>query len=71
MAQCIACGKSLSGDEIGLHKKLVNRGATEFMCIECLSVRFSCPVPRLREKIEEFRAMGCMLFAAKPEEPKP
>ena len=26
MAQCITCGKTLSNDEIGLHKKLVNRG---------------------------------------------
>lgn len=67
MAQCIQCGKTLTNDEIGLHKKLVNRGATEYMCITCLGKRFRCSEERLREKIEEFRAMGCMLFAAKKE----
>ena len=63
MANCTACGKPLSDDEVGLHKKLVNRGATEFMCITCLGKRFCCPEERLREKIEEWRASGCMLFA--------
>ena len=53
MAQCITCGKTLTSDEIGLHKKLVNRGATEYMCITCLGKRFRCSEERLREKIED------------------
>ena len=65
MANCTACGKPLSDDEVGLHKKLVNRGATEFMCITCLSKFFNCEEELLLKKIEEFRALGCMLFAKK------
>lgn len=61
-AKCIRCGKPLEADEIGLHKKLINRGAKEFMCISCLSSEFGVPEDMLRKKIEEFRAMGCTLF---------
>lgn len=34
-------GKRLTGDEIGLHKKLVNRGARKFMCIDCLAAYYN------------------------------
>jgi uncharacterized protein YlaI len=60
--QCIVCGKDLTYNEIGLTKKLINRGAEEFLCIECLSKRFNVPVKRLEEKIIEFREQGCSLF---------
>ncbi len=62
MARCIICGRELTSDEIGLHKKLVNRGATEHECITCLAAHFRCTEQRLREKIEEFREQGCTLF---------
>ncbi len=65
MAGCKNCGRALSGDEIGLTQKMINRGATEFMCITCLSKFFSCEEELLLKKIEEFRALGCMLFAKK------
>lgn len=56
------CGRSLSPDEIGLHKKLVNRGAQAFLCLDCLGEHFQVDQARLREKIEQFRKSGCMLF---------
>ncbi len=59
---CKQCGKSLSRDEIGLHKKMVNRGATEFFCLQCLAVYFNAPPDLLKEKIEQFRKDGCTLF---------
>lgn len=59
---CIKCGAKLTRDDIGLHRKLVNRGAREFMCIHCLAEKFKVPVERLREKIEEYKAYGCTLF---------
>lgn len=59
------CGRHLEADEVGLHKKIVNRGAREFMCISCLAREFGVSEELLRKKIEEFRDMGCMLFAGK------
>ncbi len=59
---CKSCKKPLSRDEIGLHKKLVNRGAVEYWCIDCLSAHFQIPVPLLREKIAQFKKDGCTLF---------
>lgn len=62
MSACKNCGKELTRDEIGLHKKLVNRGAEEFLCIKCLSAHFHVPVELLREKIGQFKHDGCTLF---------
>lgn len=59
---CVKCGKQLGGDDIGLTKKLINRGATEFMCIDCLAEKFNCSRELLEKKIEQFRASGCTLF---------
>ena len=63
MANCMQCKKELTADEIGLYKKLVNRGATQFLCITCLGKHFDVSEALLREKIEQFREMGCTLFA--------
>lgn len=62
MSQCIKCKKELTGNEIGLTKKLINRGSTEFYCINCLAERFDCDVPLLEKKIEQFKKQGCTLF---------
>lgn len=62
MNKCIKCGRILDSDDIGLTKKLINRGAEEFMCIDCLAQKFKVTPERLREKIEEFKAQGCLLF---------
>lgn len=61
------CQRELTGDEIGLHKKMINRSATEFLCITCLAGVYHCEESLLEKKIEQFREQGCMLFAAKPE----
>ncbi len=62
MCGCMKRGKTLEYDEIGLHRKLVNKGAREFMCIECLSEYFDVSVEALREKIEQYKQSGCSLF---------
>lgn len=67
MAQCMQCGRELTGDEIGLHKKMINRGATEFLCITCLACVYHCEESLLEKKIEQFREQGCMLFASHSE----
>ncbi|MBS7360903.1 MAG: hypothetical protein PUB85_05670 [Clostridia bacterium] len=59
---CISCSKELTNDDIGFHKKMVNRGATEYMCVECLSKHFGIEVEKSRQMIEKFRESGCTLF---------
>lgn len=56
------CGKSLDRDDIGATKKLINRGAEEFFCVDCLAEHFGVTTERIREKIEEYKAAGCTLF---------
>ncbi len=67
MAACRACGRALTGDEIGMTKKMINRGAREFFCMDCLAAYHRVPVEALYKKLKEFRAMGCTLFAPLPE----
>ena len=62
METCIQCGAPLTSDEVGLTKKLINRGAASFLCIHCLAKEFWVSEELLQEKIMQFRAMGCTLF---------
>lgn len=59
---CFKCGKELDKNDIGAHKKLVNRGATKFMCVSCLSAFFKVEESLVRRKIQEFKNAGCLLF---------
>ncbi len=59
---CLRCGNALSGDDIGAHKKFINRGARLFFCVNCLGGFLGIPEEKLREKIEYFRMSGCTLF---------
>ena len=61
--RCKACGTPLTRDDIGAHKKLINRGASSFLCIPCLARHFSVEESLIRQKVEEFRKSGCTLFA--------
>ena len=56
------CGRPLSRDEIGLHKKMINRGATTYMCLSCLAAYFDVGEQKLKDQIEVFRKSGCLLF---------
>ncbi len=47
-------------------KKLINRGASAYLCYPCLARFFGCDVALLQRKAEQFRADGCALFAAAP-----
>lgn len=62
MSGCKNCGKKLVPNEIGLTKKLINRGSTEFYCMDCLAEMFKCDKELLERKIEQFRKQGCVLF---------
>lgn len=65
MPECKECGSSLTALDIGATKKLINKGATEFLCIPCLAKRFGVEESLIHTKIREWREQGCMLF---PEE---
>lgn len=60
---CRKCGAALSREDIGLHKKLVDRAAEkDFMCKACQAEHFKVDISLLDKKIEEFRYQGCVLF---------
>lgn len=59
---CAVCGRRISKDERALTKKMVNRGAESYLCLDCLAQKFETTVETLREKIVEFKEMGCTLF---------
>jgi hypothetical protein len=52
----------LTHDDIGFHKKMVNRGAEKFMCIDCLCEHFGLTREKAEEMIAHFRSMGCSMF---------
>ena len=62
MNECAGCGRELTKDEIALTKKLINRGIEKFFCLTCLAKSFSVSEELLKEKIEQFKRMGCTLF---------
>lgn len=59
---CKKCGRALTHDEIAIYKRLVNRGATEYLCLTCFAKEFRVTEEQLEEKINLFRNMGCVLF---------
>ena len=60
--KCCRCGRLLVPDETALTKKMINRGADRFYCLSCLADHFEVTEVILRQKIREFREMGCTLF---------
>ncbi len=59
---CKKCGKELTPDEIGATKKLVNRGAAVYYCLDCLAEAFEITREDIEKKIVYFKEMGCTLF---------
>ena len=59
---CIRCGAVLGKDDVAMTRKMINRGAETFYCVPCLAAHFELTENILREKIKEFKAMGCTLF---------
>ena len=59
---CKQCGAELRNVEIGLTKKMVNRGTKEYMCLKCLSEFTGVSEEELLEKAAHFKKMGCILF---------
>lgn len=62
MTCCKKCSRELEADEIALYMKMINRGAEEFMCIDCLAAELSVSREYLEKRIVQFRRAGCTLF---------
>jgi len=60
---CIECKSQLFDDDISIYRKLVNRGADEFLCIDCLALKFGCDREKIERLIKYYRESGnCTLF---------
>ncbi len=60
---CSKCGAPLGPDDIAIYKKLVFRGAEEFLCIDCLAAYFQVPREEIEKRIRYYRESGqCTLF---------
>ena len=60
---CYKCGAPLSRDEIGLHKKTINRGDTTYMCEDCICAHFHFTRADADKLIANFRKAGCHYFS--------
>ena len=61
--ECRVCGKTpLSKEEIGLTKKIIDRKAKSFYCLDCLAEYLEVTTEELLAKVEEFKNEGCSLF---------
>ena len=63
-ACCRYCAEELSGDTVGLNKKLFSKNTPkeQLMCLNCMAGVLDCTVDDLNQKIEEFKNEGCKLF---------
>lgn len=62
--RCIVCGQTLGRNDIGLHKKLIERSEEKnFLCKACIADKLRCDPALLDEKVKQFREAGCLLFA--------
>ena len=65
---CKQCGAPLGGDDIAIYRKLVHRGAQEFLCIDCLAAYFQCPRAEIEKRIRWYRESGsARCFAKRPQ----
>jgi hypothetical protein len=60
--RCRQCNKILVRDEKAIYYRLVNRAATDFLCIPCLAEYFKCKVSDTEDRIVSLKKMGCTLF---------
>lgn len=63
VSRCADCGRPLRRDEIGITKRLISRGLQQFYCLPCLARRLGVSPAAIEQKIQEYREMGCVLFA--------
>ena len=63
MTNCMNCNRPLTADEVAVHRKLVSRESTRFMCKTCLAAYFDVTEEKIDQKIIQFKRQSCLLFA--------
>ena len=59
---CKNCGKSLTYNETGMHKKLIGKTQKSFFCKSCLAEYLGVSTALLEEKQKQYLQAGCLLF---------
>ena len=60
---CMTCDARLTSDEKAIYMKLVNRTASEFLCLDCLSKKLGCERETIKKRIRYYRESGnCVLL---------
>ena len=62
IVKCCICESELEKNTVGLNKKFCGRKLTKYYCMICLASHLDVSVEDLMEKVEDFKAQGCMLF---------
>ena len=60
--KCVKCGKDIKPIDMSFTLKLINRGAQEYLCSDCICEKFSLTRKDLDEMAERFKKEGCALF---------
>lgn len=67
---CMNCGAALSGDDVGMYRKAVNKEAEHCLCLDCLAAKYRVSRAYFEEKIAFLRKNGCLLFPPENEKKK-
>lgn len=59
---CMRCGAHLTGDDVGMYRKAVDKEAEYCLCLDCLSEKYRVSRAYFEEKIAFLRKNGCQLF---------
>lgn len=60
---CIECKKPIETDEAAIYRKMVQRNAKEYMCIDCLAKYLGVSRQAIEDRIRYYRESGtCVLF---------
>jgi hypothetical protein len=62
--KCRFCGEPVDKDTAALNKKLINRNQPPetMVCLQCMADTLDCTIDDLRDKIEDYKNEGCVLF---------
>lgn len=65
-SKCKQCGRILTKDEIGLHKKLYNRGATSYFALTAAANILRFPFHFFKRKLKNLRRWDARCFFEPP-----